>query len=264
MSIVKVSTPSLAVLDWFAPHDEASKSNSDSDVGNIGPLLIPNTSRVFMGNTKFGSSFLMDSNNLGKYNSTTDQVIQRTDGMSSSVGQNSIAWESSPTIKYVYQWGSGNNIQQWKYDTTLGKFTTTGAPFLQSSSPGTNGGSMVVTSNGQSNGILWAIRGGGSTIVYALDPTDVTKAPFWTSAVNSSRDSLPGSGKWQFPMVVNGKAYMPNNSASITVYGLLPVTVAGTLTLQSASPTIPAQTFTFQLRPASGGAPITKTASVGL
>ena len=262
MSIVKVSTPGLAVLDWFAPHDESSRSNGDLDVGNIGPLLIPNTSRVFMGNTKFGSSFLMDSQNLGKFNATTDQVVQRTDGMSSQVGQNSIAWESSSTIKYVYQWGSGNSLQQWRYDTTLGKFTTTGAAYKQSATAGTNGGAIVVTSNGQNNGILWAVSGGGGTTIYALDPNDVSKAPFWTSAQNSSRDSLPGTGKWQFPMVVNGKAYMPNNSASITVYGLLPVTVSGTLALQSVSPSAPAQTFTFQFRPASGGAAITKTASV--
>ena len=122
MSIVKVSTPALTVLDWFAPHDEANRSNSDSDVGNIGPLLNPNTSRVFMGGTKFGSSFLMDSNSLGKYNGSADQVVQRIDGMSSAVGQNSIAWENSATIKYVYQWGNGNNILQWRYDTTVGTF----------------------------------------------------------------------------------------------------------------------------------------------
>ena len=262
MSIVKVSTPTLAVLDWFAPHDELSRSNADLDVGNIGPLLIPNTSRVFMGGTKFGTSFIMDSLNLGKYNATTDQVVQRIDNMSSSVGQNSIAWENTSTIKYVYQWGNGNNILQWKYDTTLGKFTTTTSPYKQGSSAsgGTSGGSLIATSNGQNSGILWAM--GNNSVVYALDATDVSKSPSWSSAMNSTRDSLPGVGKWQFPVVVNGKAYVPTNSASIAVYGLLPVTVAGTLALQYAPVSAPAQTFTFQFRPTDGSATITKTASV--
>ena len=262
MSIVKVGTPSLNVLDWFAPRDELSRSNSDQDVGNIGPLLIPNTSRVFMGGTKFGSSFIMDSANLGKYNASTDQVVQRIDNFSSDNSQNSIAWESSDTIKYVYQWGSGNNILQWRYDTTLGKFTTTTSPYKQgtSSAGGTNGGSLIATSSGQNNGILWAI--GKNSVVYALDATDVSKTPLWTSATNSARDGLPSVGKWQFPVVANGKAYIPTGSASVVVYGLLPVTVSGNLGLQAATGTVPTQNFTFQFRPTNGGAVITKTVSV--
>ena len=259
MCIVKVGTPNLNVLDYFAPRDELSRSNSDSDVGNVGALMIPNTSRVFFGGTKFGSSFLVDSNNLGKFNATTDQVIQRIDNFSSDNSQNPVAWENSATIKYVYQWGAGNNILQWRYDTTLGKFTTATSPYKQA---GANaGGELCVTSNGQTNGLLWAI--GKNSIVYALDATDVSKTPLWTSTANSSRDSLPSIGKWQFPVVVNGKAYIPTGGASIAVYGLLPVSVSGTLALQGATGTVPAQNFTFQFRPVNGGATITKTASVG-
>ena len=260
MSIVKLSTPNLTVVDWFAPRDQLSRSNADLDTGNCGPLLIPNTSRVFAGGTKFGSSFLTDSTNLGHYNATTDQVVQRIDNFSSSVGQNPIAWESSNTIKYVYLWGSGNQIMQWKYDTTLGTFTTTTAAF-KSSTVGTGGGNMAITSNGQSSGILWAM--GTNHILYALDSTDVSKTPLWTSTTNSARDSYPSAGKWQFPTVVNGKAYIPTGSATIAVYGLLPVTVAGTLAFDGIVPTAPAQSVTFQLRPTDGSATITTTANVG-
>ncbi len=263
MSLVKVSTPNLSVVDWFAPRDELSRSNVDADLGNVGPLLIPNTSRVFLGGTKFGSSFLIDSSNLGKYNAATDQIPQRLDNFSSSVGQNAIAWENSATIKNIYQWGSGNNILQWRYDTTLGKFTTTTAAYRQggSASGGASGGSLIATSNGQTNAILWAV--GNNSVVYALDATDVSKAPLWTSAVNASRDGLPSLAKWQFPVVVNGKAYIATGSASIAVYGLLPVTVSGTLALEGVFASAPAQTYTFQFRPTDGGgAVITKTVSV--
>ena len=103
---------------------------------------------------------------------------------------------------------------------------------------------------------------GNNSVIYALDATDVSKTPSWTSAINNSRDALPGVGHWQFPVVANGKAYVPNNSSSITVYGLLPQTVSGALTLQSISASAPAQNFTFQFRPTLGGATITKTVSV--
>ena len=41
MSIVKVSTPTLAVLDWFAPHDQLSRSNADLDVGTSARCSFP-------------------------------------------------------------------------------------------------------------------------------------------------------------------------------------------------------------------------------
>ena len=81
-------------------------------------------------------------------------------------------------------------------------------------------GSLAVSANGSSNGILWAV--GNDHIVRALDATDISKTPLWTSAQNSTRDSFNSVGHFQFPTVVNGKVYVPTGSASIAVYGLLP------------------------------------------
>ena len=262
MSIVKLSTPNLQVVDYFAPYDELAKSNVDQDVGNCGPLLIPGTNRLFVGGTKFGTSFLLDTTNLGKFKQGTggtDAALQRLDGNSSSVGQNPITWDAGATSKYVYLWANGNNLVQYQYSTASGQFTST-TPY-KSAALGTNSGQMTVTSNGTANGILWAIS--KANVVYALDPNDVSKTPFWASNTNSARDGLPSTGKWQFPTVVNGKAYIPTGGASIAVYGLLPVTAAGTLTLSGIVPTAGVQTFTFQFRPTDGSATITKTAAIG-
>ena len=211
MCVLKLSTPRLKVVDWFAPYDEAANSNADLDFGNAGVLGVPGTDRLFTGGTKFGSVFLLDSTNLGHFTASgPDKVIQRFDKLMSdgNVGQTPVCWNAS-SEEYVYLWPQGAGLMQFQYSPTQGKFNPAGI-YKQNSSMHV-GGSLAVTASGSSNGILWAV--GNNNMVYALNATDVSKAPLWSAA-------LPSVGHFQFPTVVNGKAYVPTGSATILVYGL--------------------------------------------
>lgn len=44
----------LNVVDYFAPSNEYYYSSQDMDLGNTGPLIIPNTKLLFVGSTKYG------------------------------------------------------------------------------------------------------------------------------------------------------------------------------------------------------------------
>ncbi len=218
MCYLKLS-PSLQVLDWFSPHDEASLSNADLDTGNSGVTVLPGTNRLFGGATKFGTGFLLDSTDMGHFTSGgPDHVVLRLDGLTGndSVGQNPICWDAG-NAKYVYLWANGSNLEQFAYDLASGTFLPAGV-YKQTSNL-TSGGSLAVTSDGSSKGIVWAV--GNDRVVRAFDATDVSKPLLWSSALNSSRDSLPSVGHFQFPTVANGKVYVPTGSASIAVYGLL-------------------------------------------
>jgi len=229
MCYLKLRASDLSVADYFAPYDEQSLSNSDLDLGNSGVVGIPGTNRLFGGGTKFGAGFLLNTSSLGGFNpngSGPDNVVLQLNGITGndSVGQNPIAWDASST-KYVYLWAGGSNLEQFRYvpgpnvpDTT-GTFNPAGV-FKQTTGM-TSGGSLAISSNGSSSGILWAV--GGDSVVRAFNATDVTLPALWTSAQNSSRDGLPSVGHFQFPTVVNGKVYVPTNSHSIVVYGLLPL-----------------------------------------
>jgi len=222
MCYMKLS-PSLQVLDYFAPFDEQSQSNGDLDLGNSGLTGIPGTAALFGGGTKFGSAFLLDSGNLGKFTpGGPDKVLARIDGVSGNddVGQNPISWDSG-TYKYVYLWPGGQPVEQFQYDPTAGTFKPTGI-FAKASSAVTDGGSLAVSSSGTSNAILWAIGDNGT--VRAYDATNVAAPELWDSAQNSSRDSVGHSGHFQFPTVVNGKVYVPTGGSTIAVYGLLQTT----------------------------------------
>ncbi len=228
-------TNKLTVASYYAPYDESAQSNSDLDDGNSGPVGIPGTTSLFAGVTKFGAGFLLSSANLGGFpaSAAAETAIQRLNGLSGNdnVGQNPIAWDSG-TYKYVYLWPSGQNIEQMRYDPSIGNFNPPGTASHTSSFPAsiykqtsgqTTGGSLVVSSQGTNNAILWAVGGAdrSSSVVHAFNAADVSQPELWNSSTNATRDALGGAGHFQFPTVANGKVYVPNNSSGITVYGLL-------------------------------------------
>jgi len=213
--------PMLNVLDWFAPFDEQAQSNQDLDLGNSGVVGIPGTAALFGGGTKFGSAFLLDSANLGKFTPNgPDKLLARIDGVSGDdqVGQNPIAWDRG-AFKYAYLWPGGQPLEQFQFDPAAGTLSPKGI-FAKATGGATNGGSLAVSSNGTSNAILWAVGDEGT--VRAYDATNIASAELWDSAQNKTRDGIGHSGHFQFPTVVNGKVYVPTGGATIAVYGLLP------------------------------------------
>src|ERR1043165_4149686 len=58
MCYMKLS-PTLQVLDWFAPSNQLNFSNADQDVGNTGVLMIPGTNRIVSGGTKYARFHLL-------------------------------------------------------------------------------------------------------------------------------------------------------------------------------------------------------------
>ena len=221
MCYMKLS-PTLQVLDYFAPFDESSRSNADLDLGNSGIVGIPGTAAMFGGGTKFGSAFLLDSGNLGNFTTNgPDKVLDRIDGVSGNydVGQNPVSWDSGiGADKYVYLWPRTQPVEQFQYDPTVGNLSPKGI-FKTASSSVTDGGSLAVSSSGTSNAILWAVGANGT--VRAYNAADVSSPELWDSALNASRDGISNTGHFQFPTVVNGKVYVPTGGSTIAVYGLL-------------------------------------------
>jgi hypothetical protein len=76
MSFIKLSTPGLAVADWFTPYNVSSLNSSDSDLGASGPLLIPGTNLV-LGGGKEGVFHLLNRDMMGHFNAGSNaQIVQ--------------------------------------------------------------------------------------------------------------------------------------------------------------------------------------------
>ncbi len=256
---------SLQVQDYFAEANESSDSNADRDLGNCGPLLIPGTHVLFAGGTKYGRGHVVDATNMGHFSSSSDKCLQTiASGLSSSVGQNPVSWNGGSAGTFVYVWSSGNGIAQYQYDATTQTFANGGNPVHVGSA--TNGGSLCVTSNGTANGILWAV--GADAVIHAYNAANIT-TELWNSNQNSARDGLPSVGHFQFPMVADGRIFVPTNAGTLAVYGLIATQVPAKLaiiqqpgTSTADSPIVPA--IKVAVQDASGATVTAATSSVSL
>ena len=141
-----------------------------------------------------------------------------------------VAWRQSRS--YAYFWCKGDNLRQYRFDSTAGKFE--GAGIRASGQPAEvakmPGGILAVSADGSKamSGILWAahtINCDGNHhlcpgILEAYDAENVSKQ-LWTSEQNAGRDSVGTFAKFVPPTVANGKVYLATTSNRLNVYGLV-------------------------------------------
>jgi hypothetical protein len=219
-SFLKLSTGgSLGVLSFFSPSDQATLSSTDQDLGSGGAaILIDQPSgpvpRLLIGGGKEGKLYLLNRDNLGGNTSSDSGAIQ-----SFSAGNSIFAtpafWQNT-----LYLGLNFDHVKAYSFNTTSGAFNT--APASQSPSIyGFPGATPSVSSQGASNGIVWAIENSaaGPAVLHAYDATNVA-SELWNSA-NSSADQAGQAVKFTVPTVANGKVYV-GTAGEISVYGLAP------------------------------------------
>jgi len=213
MAVIKMST-TLQMQDYFVPAKWKEYSDADLDLGGCGPTFIPNTKYIVVAVTKYGSVHLIDSTNMGKFNSQKDSCRQTFSLATGYIvpGGNPVAWDTDSSdanaIKKVYSWAPSLSLTQFNFNP---KTQLMEGPIYWSQEK--HGGGLFVSSNGNNNAILWAYgeRGG----LYAFDASkDITAGPIWVYK------NIPGPQSWQWPLVVNGKVYVPAGDSKTYVFGL--------------------------------------------
>jgi len=209
-SIVKLS-PSLSMLDWVAPTNNATLSSHDTDFNSSGAMLIPGTGLVVSG-SKEGALYVSNTSNLGHLGG----FLQRFSVSSSEVHTSVIYWDSASVGPLVYVWGTGGHLQAHRVSPS--GITTT----AQASGPESLGSPRTVSmislsANGNTDGILWADALG---TLRAYDATNVSHE-LYNSGQNSARDSCGSFSKNAPPTIANGKVYFASFSGHFCVYGLL-------------------------------------------
>jgi hypothetical protein len=242
-SLIKLS-PSLQLLDYFTPHDAATLSAGDMDLGSAGLLLIPNTNYV-VGGGKEGVLYLANTNSLGEFNASNDQVRQEFQAIygqgTSHIHGTPSYFDSDANGPTIYVWGENDVLRAFKYNATTGLLNTTPWAMSSMTAPVTNndgampGGFTSISANGNSKGIVWASTpySGDAAhqmtqgVLYAFNAD--TLALLWSDKLNDARDEIGLFSKYCPPLVANGKMYVPNfgpvgttnGSGALVVYGLL-------------------------------------------
>ena len=219
----------LAVSDYFTPNALAFDI-LDSDLGTNAPILLPDQPGTFphvmIGGDKNGTLYLVNRDNMGKYNSSIDQILQelpdaigiRLSGAGDCNGgsQNDCNYSSGAYWNgNVYFSGVNDNVKAF----AISNATVTGPTSKSPQTYGFPGASPSISANGNSNGILWTIEP-GNAILHAYDATNLANE-LYNSTQAGSRDALGSNVKFAPPTIVNGKVFI-GTKTHLVVYGLLP------------------------------------------
>ena len=214
------STAPLTLLDYFTPLNTVSESNADTDFGSGGPLLLPDvvdvngtTRHLAVGSGKDSIIYVVDRDNMGKFNSSQDNIYQQISGQISGG-----VWSKPSYFNNTVYYGSvGDSIKA--FPIVSGKLST--SPSSRSAHNfGYPGATPSISASGATNGIVWVVENGGTGVLHAYDATNLATELYNSNQAANSRDQFSGN-KFITPMVANGKVYVGAQS-SVTVFGLLP------------------------------------------
>jgi hypothetical protein len=216
---LSLSGGKLAVADYFTMTNTVSESDSDTDLGSGGPLVLPDitngssTVQLAIAAGKDGTIYVANRNNMGKFNPTTDQIYQEL-----------------PQAVPEGVWGVpayfNNTVYYCDQADTLKAFPISNAKLgSASSATATNyeypGALPSVSANGTANGIVWAIENTNPAILHAYSAGNLGTELYNSNQAANGVDN-PGAGnKFITPAIADGKVFVATTN-SVAVYGLLP------------------------------------------
>ena len=149
----------LAIADYFEMDNGVSESNSDTDLGSGGAMLLPpqkdlggNLRRLAIGAGKDGNIYVVDTTNMGKFNPSSDSAIYQQ--VNAVLGGG--IW-GVPAIlgEHVYFGPQGGKLLSFQFRNALIGTTATSRTLTNFTYPGT---SPSASANGSTNGIVLAIE----------------------------------------------------------------------------------------------------------
>jgi outer membrane protein assembly factor BamB len=213
-SFIKLNSSNLTVADSFTPFNAAALDKADLDTGSAGVALLgdeagsPAHPHLMAGAGKEGRIYLIDRDNLGKWQSGLDAVVQSIPAAISGLYGNPAYFH-----QWVYFCTGADQLRAYPVsNATLGQPVI--APFFFTGF----GCVPTVSANGISNGIVWALDPNSHSLL-AFEASNVENL-LWSSNRNAQRDAIDSAVKFTVPMVANGKVYVATNTA-LYAFGLL-------------------------------------------
>ncbi len=227
-SVVKLGTGggTLAALDYWTMYNTGSESNSDTDLGSGGLVLLPDmkdaggtTRQLLAVAGKDGNLYVADRNNMGHYDATNDGTLyqQLNGALPGGVWSNPAYFNNT-----VYFGSVGSSIRA--FPVTNAKLaaqpsSTTPDSFTY---PGAN---PSISAYGTANAIVWAISNNSSAGLYAYNAGNLGSKLYDSTQAANGRDGFGAGNKFIVPTIANGKVYAATTN-SVAAFGLLHTTAA--------------------------------------
>ena len=227
-SVVKLGTSGgqLAALDYWTMYNTTSESNSDTDLGSGGLVLLPDmkdasgtTRQLLAVAGKDGNLYIADRNNMGHMDATNDGTLyQQLNG----VLPNGV-WSNPAYFNNTVYFGSvGSSIRA--FPVTNAKLATQPSSTTPDSFsyPGAN---PSISAYGTAKAMVWAISNNSSAGLYAYNAGNLGSKLYDSTEAANSRDSFGAGNKFIVPTIANGKVYAATTN-SVAAFGLLHTSAA--------------------------------------
>ncbi len=229
-SFLKVSTTpsSMKVADYFAMSTEVAESGGDIDLGSGGEMLLPdltdsggNVKHLVVGAGKDSNIYLVDRDNMGKFNASQNNIWQEVDGVvpGNPPGAGAGGVRGSPAWfnGNIYYGDAGGTLKA--FSVTNAKLSTT--PTSQSAITfAYPGASPVVSASGTSNAIVWAHENTTPAVLHAYDASNLTHELYNSNQATGGRDQFGPGNKFIAPTVAGGKVFVGTTN-TLAIFGLL-------------------------------------------
>ena len=228
-TILRMSPPTggtLRVLSHFTPFNQDVLSENDIDLGSGGVVLLPALpagsahQNLLVQAGKEGSIYLVDRDNMGGYNSTTDQVVQELPGATGGIWGMPAYWNDT-----VYFGAQYDNLKAFSFNAGGSGLLSSSAVSYSPESFAFPGPTPSISANGTSNGIVWAIEtdayaSSGPAVLHAYDATNLA-SELYNSTQNGSADTPGPAVKFAAATVARGRVYV-GTATQLAVFGLRP------------------------------------------
>ncbi|HEV8060173.1 MAG TPA: DUF4214 domain-containing protein [Gemmataceae bacterium] len=238
----------MKIVDYFTPYNVNALDDADEDFGSGSPLVLPDSAGIpghphlIVAAGKEGTIYLLDRDNLGKFNVNDDAVLNSVYNASTGITTPPVLINGSLSTPAYYHgtlyWVAGYNSNAWSYVVAPNPAPdppTVPVATLEPTSETANGnfgyvpGSVMITADGSEDpagGIAWIMdTANGELHAYS---TLSLSTELWNSGAGSI-----ATVKFAVPTIANGQVFVGTQN-SLQSFGL---TVAST---PAQPPNIPA------------------------
>jgi hypothetical protein len=213
------TTGGLAVGDYFEMDNGVSESESDTDLGSGGAILLPDLKdgsgtkwALAAGAGKDGNLYVVNRASMGKFSSGSNNIYQELSGALPGG-----IWSMPAYFGGRLYFGPvGSPILEFEFEKAKLETAAVAKTVTSFAYPGAT---PSISSDGGKNAILWATENTNPAVLHAYNATTLVEL-YNTNQASGGRDHFGAGNKFITPMIANGKVYV-GTTTGVGVFGVL-------------------------------------------